>query len=82
MVFIKFVVIGSDPIEFIQDNNKIIDDVTQHIKSFVECVEVVETHFNANLKIGIVEIVAQRPFYDVVDLVLSIGSCQYTIQFI
>jgi hypothetical protein len=82
MVFVKFVVIGDDAIDFIDDNNKIIDEVTQHVKSSVEGVEIVETHFNAKLKIGIIEIVTRRSFYDLLDIDVSIRTCSYKIQFV
>ncbi len=82
MVFVKFVVIGDDSIDLMQDNNKIIDDVTEHVKSTIDGVEIVETYFNARLKIGVIDIIARRSFYDLLDLNLSIGTCAYTIQFV
>lgn len=86
-MFIKFK-IHSNTIDFIQDNNRVIDEVTKHVEKELEylLITTVETYVNPVLKIGVVDVLYRSAncMYpsDIIDLTFSVNEDTYFIEFL
>ena len=84
-MFIRFQILGC-PLEYIQDVNRVVNEVTEHVTKELQSkmISSLETYVNPMSNLGVVYILSQHDVYheDIIDFEFSIHEHSYFIMFL